>query len=257
MTEPFFNTLEIILNIVFIVSGIAVAAIPLIWDIKTDEPIKVNPSVSFKPNRKVLTKSGKIFIVAVAILFISGAIKYLWDSHSSRLMQGDLSALRDEVKRERINKKIQDYKKVLDISDKLSAAHFRWATFELKLKLLKTYPSEQDYNEMYAERKRTMDLVTNRSELIVDSSLNAQWNLTYWFAENYFVQKQIMEDLTGGIPKSPDFYYRNAKQIEDNKKNDYEFYRGSDSICNGMLASLKLYVNDKISILNKDLFSIK
>jgi hypothetical protein len=84
--------LEAFVNIVFIVSGIGLAIIPLIWDIKKDAPIDLMQNARVSPDRKMFTRMGRVFILLSALAIASGTVKFVIDNATVTSMQKGIMA---------------------------------------------------------------------------------------------------------------------------------------------------------------------
>lgn len=151
---------------------------------------------------------------------------------------------------ERANKKIQDYKKVLGISEKLSDLTGKWAIAKFRVLTLKIYPPIEYYDTLCTEGNDIMSLFTNRFELIFDSALNERWRITNYLFNRHLMMRNFTANMLKGIPKDANF---TAQPVSEVNENNFLSFNLADSMSITLQNWLNTYANDKINTLNNEL----
>src|ERR1035437_4733460 len=76
---------EVIINVLVAISALIVGVLPLFFEIRT--PIK------YKPNKKVFTREGKVFLFFVVVALITSIEKIYLDLNSSKIINENLNSL--------------------------------------------------------------------------------------------------------------------------------------------------------------------
>lgn len=150
----------------------------------------------------------------------------------------------------KIRGKIKDYKRVFDIVYQLELITAKFGIAKMFVKVFRDYKPKEYYTNLYSNAKSIMDLFNNRDELIFDSTLNAQWDLVYYFAAADAQMNDFAGNIVSGIKKS-NTYSGTPDSVM--KVNEFQAYSMADSYSVVLQAGLKEYSTKKIAELNREL----